>query len=508
MDLNHLLLGGAALGILASTWGHIKAVFFWFVGLLIRRIEIHTEEAHQAVIAYLIAHYRRARNYESMYGADHVHHRNGRYGLVPYEQYGNRTLVFWNGWFPFFYSNEVERKARAPGNKNETHSDDATKVYSTITFMRGTVDVEAILKKACAESNQLTWAVTNAQEEAKNRFVIHHVPSRKDDDHGGSSGSNGLAWYQQKYYRLLSHKPEELGKSPTHNGRALDNLIYPQRIKDLIQEIELWRNHRDWYRDKGIPWKRGWLLYGPPGTGKTALARAFAEDLNMPIYVFNLAEMGNHDLINAWGDMQVNVPCIALIEDIDNVFHGRENVSRKHQALPMMFARGKKDKDDDRVQPLGPLTFDCLLNCLDGVERADGVFTIMTTNDIAKVDPALGQPRRLPDGAVEFISTRPGRIDKAVELTYMEPDDKKRMAERILREYPEPYQEMLEFIDRFPDLQETPAQFQERCGQIALACFWKERTRTGLVTPREEELVRMSLWDFEWVLNAIQHNGV
>ena len=34
---------------------------------------------------------------------------------------------------------------------------------------------------------------------------------------------------------------------------------------------------------------------------------------------------------------------------------------------------------------------------------------------------------------------------------------------------------MLEFIDRYPDLQETPAQFQERCGQIALACFWKQQ---------------------------------
>ena len=56
----------------------------------------------------------------------------------------------------------------------------------------------------------------------------------------------------------------------------------------------------------------------------------------------------------------------------------------------------------------------------------------------------------------------------------MEPADKKRMAERILGEYPDEYLEMLEFIDRFPDLQETPAQFQERCGQVALKCFWNE----------------------------------
>ena len=87
----------------------------------------------------------------------------------------------------------------------------------------------------------------------------------------------------------------------------------------------------------------------------------------------------------------------------------------------------------------------------------------------------LGQPRRLPDGSVEFISTRPGRIDKAVELTYMETADKKTMASRILEDYPAEHAKMLEFIDKFADLQETPAQFQERCGQIALACFWKEK---------------------------------
>jgi hypothetical protein len=57
----------------------------------------------------------------------------------------------------------------------------------------------------------------------------------------------------------------------------------------------------------------------------------------------------------------------------------------------------------------------------------------------------------------------------------MEPSDKRRMAARILGDYPAECEKMLEFIDEFPELAETPAQFQERCGQIALACFWKER---------------------------------
>src|SRR5438046_10532869 len=102
-----------------------------------------------------------------------------------------------------------------------------------------------------------------------------------------------------------------------------------------------------------------------------------------------------------------------------------------------MMMMPKKDDDDASRRLLAPpLHFDCLLNCLDGVERSDGVFTIITTNDVSKIDPALGLPRKLPDGTVEFISTRPGRIDKAVELTYMEPEDKKRLARRILGDYP------------------------------------------------------------------------
>jgi SpoVK/Ycf46/Vps4 family AAA+-type ATPase len=197
----------------------------------------------------------------------------------------------------------------------------------------------------------------------------------------------------------------------------------------------------------------------------------------MPIYVYNLAEMGNHELIKAWTEMQTNTPCIALIEDIDNVFHGRENVVRRGNLFSMMMPPEKKDGDhnDKGRGPLGPpLTFDCLLNCLDGVERSDGIFTIVTTNDLTKIDPALGLPRQLPDGATEFISTRPGRIDKAVELSYMEPGDKKRMARKILGAFEKEYLEMLDFIDKFPGLPETPAQFQERCAQVALKCFWCE----------------------------------
>jgi hypothetical protein len=483
-DMWKYMAGGALVGLLgmiAGFWGKAKAVVWRVANLFVQQVEIPTEEAHNALIAYLIAKYKRSRLYDRMYGAWYAHRRDGRYGLVAYEQFGTRSMVFWNGWLPFYYNNAVEAKARqSKGNNNNSgNNEDATKIYSTITFLRGSLSVEKLLLDACKAANDITWSNASTEEKAKNRFVIHYVPKRSEESDNRNHGSNGLAWYQQGHYRLLGITADELGKMPLYKGRALDTLIFPHRIKGLINEIELWRNNRGWYADKGIPWKRGWLLYGPPGTGKTALARAFAEDLNMPIYVFNLAEMSNHELIKTWTEMQVNVPCVALIEDIDNVFHGRENVARRNSMMSLMFARdekkGNNQKDGDGLRDsFSPLTFDCLLNCLDGVERTDGIFTIITTNDLSKIDPALGKPRKLPDGATEFISTRPGRVDKAVELTYMEPGDKKLMAKRILGEYPDEYLQTLEFIDRFQDLQETPAQFQERCGQIALKCFWTE----------------------------------
>lgn len=483
---------GAILGIVASMWSKMKGVAWRFISLFIQRIEVPTESAHEAVVAYLIAHYKRLRNYDRMYGASWEYQRDGRYGLIPYELFGSRSLVFWNGWFPFIYTNQMEAKHAANSNKGGDTPSGVSKVYSTITFIRGTLDVEAIIKNACAARNSLSWSVEDEQAQKKNRFSIHFVPPRGSHDDDNSSSSDGLSWFQQGAYRLLAHTPDELGKARTLNGKALDNLIFPQKVKDLIREIELWRKSKDWYIEKGIPWKRGWMLYGPPGTGKTALARAFAEDLNMPIYVYNLAEMSNHDLTKAWAEMQVNVPCIALLEDIDNVFHGRENVARKGGMFSMMMADRKDDdgqKNNNRGSVFGPpLTFDCLLNCLDGVERADGIFTIVTTNDITKIDPALGQPRKLPDGTNEFISTRPGRVDKAVELTYMEPGDKKRMAMRILGAFEGPYLEMLAFVDRYPDLQETPAQFQERCAQVALRAFWKDKYATKDDQPTAAEV--------------------
>src|SRR5438270_7818785 len=128
----NFLAGGAVLGVVAAMWGKIKAVAWRAVGLFVQRVEIPTESAHEAVVAYLVAKFRRSRNYDRMYGASWEYQRDGRYGLVPYEVFGVRSLILWNGWFPFLFSNQVEAKAASgKGQSTESHgSNSATKVFS------------------------------------------------------------------------------------------------------------------------------------------------------------------------------------------------------------------------------------------------------------------------------------------------------------------------------------------------------------------------------------------
>jgi AAA+ superfamily predicted ATPase len=467
------------IGVIVGFWEKIKAVLWKILSIGIQRTEIKTEEAHDAVIAYLVKHYKKLSTYDKAYGATNETFRNGKYGLVPFEKFGTNSIIFLTpkkyvlglSGLPFLFNHVEETKTQ----ENRYQESQGDKTYSSITCFRGTLNIDEIIENATIQRNNISWLIDD-EEEKLTRFDIFYLPNKENHNYAYfSKSSTGYAWFRQNQYRLLGITSGELGREMTNSGKALDNLFFPDDIKKLIHIISLWVKSKDWYKEKNIPWKRGWLLYGPPGTGKTALVRAFAEDLDMPIYVFSLSQMSNNDLINSWKNMQLNIPCIALIEDIDNVFHGRKNICQVGMISRLLTS---DDNDDDNQGDEGngkftPLTFDCLLNCLDGVDKSTGVFTIITTNDITKIDSAIGQPQTDENGVKSFISSRPGRIDKAIELTYMEKENKIQMAKKILGDFTAEYEKMLIHIDK--DIQETPAQFQELCAQIAIQEYWKNK---------------------------------
>lgn len=60
-------------------------------------------------------------------------------------------------------------------------------------------------------------------------------------------------------------------------------------MENLIGDVRAFLGRRDWYIERGIPYRRGFLLYGPPGTGKSSAVLAIASALKMDIAILSLA---------------------------------------------------------------------------------------------------------------------------------------------------------------------------------------------------------------------------
>ncbi|GHF76830.1 AAA family ATPase [Deinococcus ficus] len=155
-------------------------------------------------------------------------------------------------------------------------------------------------------------------------------------------------------------------------ARPLGSLIYDGGLLDTLQaDLRDFFRDRDWYADMGIPYRRGYLLHGPPGNGKSSLVAALAGDAGLNVCVLNLAtpDLTDDRLTALLGNLPRRA--LLLLEDIDAVFLGREP-----------RAPGVK------------LSFNGLLNALDGVAAGEGRITFMTTNDLAGLDAALIRPGR------------------------------------------------------------------------------------------------------------------
>lgn len=166
--------------------------------------------------------------------------------------------------------------------------------------------------------------------------------------------------------------------------RGLDTVFVDREIKSrLVDRFKWFLDAEDWHTARGIPWKLGIILHGPPGTGKTSLIHALASDFGFDIkYIKSLGGLGTAFLSGKPNDLFV-------IEDIDTIAGAlnREN--------DMVEAAGSGDAGA-RGSALHEI-----LNTMDGMQTPDGLKFIVTTNHIARLDPAI---------------VRPGRIDEVIEV--------------------------------------------------------------------------------------------
>ena len=161
--------------------------------------------------------------------------------------------------------------------------------------------------------------------------------------------------------------------------RTKDTLIFDDGFyENIYSDIEKFIHNKEWYREKGIPWRRGYLLYGVPGTGKTTLIETLAGEFKMGINILDLMndKLTDQYLIDLFSQNKEN--SVIVVEDIDTIFDGRIPTS-------------------DKVK----ITFSGLLNAMDGLASREGQIVFMTTNNIDILDNALKSSGRL-DSHIKF----------------------------------------------------------------------------------------------------------
>lgn len=182
--------------------------------------------------------------------------------------------------------------------------------------------------------------------------------------------------------------------------RPIDTVYAPKALIDTaISDLQRFFGRRPWYAERGIPWRRGYLLYGPPGTGKTTLIFALASYFEKPIYIINPSAIDNDNTlqkaINAAGAGFV------VIEDIDAVKAAEE--------------RETKDRSGDikaGEAAKSGITLSGLLNAIDGIGAREGRLLFITSNHPDVLDAAL---------------VRPGRIDLRLHLGLAGEDEARAM---------------------------------------------------------------------------------
>ena len=162
--------------------------------------------------------------------------------------------------------------------------------------------------------------------------------------------------------------------------RPLDSVILDKGVtEDIVSDVEELIHNPKWETQRGIPYRRGYLLFGPPGCGKSSFITALTGHLEYSICVLNLSDRGlSDDRLNYLLSIAPQ-QSIILLEDIDAAFVSRED----HPSMKRAY------------DGLSRLSLSGLLNALDGVASTEARILFMTTNYLERLDPALIRPGRV-----------------------------------------------------------------------------------------------------------------
>jgi chaperone BCS1 len=204
----------------------------------------------------------------------------------------------------------------------------------------------------------------------------------------------------------------------SRHKRPMSSIVLNPGVKEmLLNDARDFLKSEKWYADRGIPFRRGYLLHGVPGSGKSSLIHAIAGELMLDIYTLSLSSswISDSTLTTLMG--RVPARCIVLLEDLDAAFTRSVTRDKSSNGSPdsgnssngdeatapeqPSTSSGRHRRHKDHISDVNTLSLSGLLNALDGVAAAEGRILFATTNHLERLDPALSRPGRM-DVWIEF----------------------------------------------------------------------------------------------------------
>lgn len=180
---------------------------------------------------------------------------------------------------------------------------------------------------------------------------------------------------------------------------------------EIDKKIDTFVNKRDWYNKRGLSHKLLFIFYGEPGTGKSALVRYIADRLG-----YSIGSMTGATSITPLIRAASTLDIVVSIPEVDT--QGLAN----NRGIPSKESEDKEQDRDEETEnssdknPLLSQTSELVqmfkdsfsltetLNLFQGDIPINNSVTVMSTNDINAIDPAL---------------LRPGRCDLVIEVKRM-----------------------------------------------------------------------------------------
>ena len=211
---------------------------------------------------------------------------------------------------------------------------------------------------------------------------------QNSENFGGANGQSPMA---------LGKSTARFEKRPD-TGVTFKDIAGIDEAKAEFEEIVSFLKEPEKYTIVGAKIPKGILLVGPPGTGKTLLAKAIANEADVPFFSVAGSEfvemfigIGASRVRDLFKKASENAPCIVFIDEIDAV--GRER------------GAGVGGGNDEREQTLNQL-----LTEMDGFKENKGVIVVGATNRVDILDSALLRPGRFDRQVTVNLPDRLGRV--------------------------------------------------------------------------------------------------